>query len=92
MMCGIEEWNRQAANGHDSYGGNGQWSFRTNAEAIKKYWTACVERMRDEGFAVVHGPIPAAPFKTDGHTHSFLMSGNTRMVLLSSRRCLPFRT
>jgi glycosyl hydrolase family 115 (putative glucuronidase)/glycosyl hydrolase family 115 len=47
-MRGIEEWNRHAANGADPYGGNGVWSFRQNADAIKAYWRDGAERMRDE--------------------------------------------
>jgi hypothetical protein len=62
MMRGIEEWNRFAvpaqrdANGtitvpgSDPYGGTGEWSFRHNADALKKYWTAGIQRMVDEGF------------------------------------------
>lgn len=50
MMRGIEEWNRHAVPavrdedgnivkpGRDPYGGTGEWSFRRNAGAIKKYW------------------------------------------------------
>ena len=57
MMRGIEEWNRQAVPpapgrpGHDSYGGNGEWSFRTNRAAIEKYWADGIRRMVDEKFA-----------------------------------------
>ena len=62
MMRGIEEWNRHAvpavrdANGnittpgHDPYGGTGEWSFRYNSAAIKAYWRAGLQRMKDEGF------------------------------------------
>lgn len=62
MMRGIEEWNRHAVPavrdqdgrittpGHDPYGGTGEWSFRHNAEAIKKYWRAGIERMAEEDF------------------------------------------
>ncbi|MBX7554307.1 glycosyl hydrolase 115 family protein [Streptomyces sp. NPDC004232] len=62
MMRGIEEWNRFAvpaqrdANGtvtvpgSDPYGGTGEWSFRHNADALKKYWTAGIQRMVDEDF------------------------------------------
>ncbi|GAB2988133.1 glycosyl hydrolase 115 family protein [Amycolatopsis acidiphila] len=50
MMRGIEEWNRHATPGSDPYGGNGQWSFRTNADAIKKYWTEGIKRMTEEDF------------------------------------------
>ncbi len=50
MMRGIEEWNRHAANGTDPYGGNGEWSFRRNREAIIEYWREGARRMRDEGF------------------------------------------
>jgi glycosyl hydrolase family 115 (putative glucuronidase)/glycosyl hydrolase family 115 len=48
MMRGIEEWNRHAANGADPYGGNGVWSFRQNADAIKAYWRDGAQRMREE--------------------------------------------
>jgi len=62
MMRGIEEWNRHAVAavrdadgnivkpGHDPYGGTGEWSFRRNAEAIKAYWAAGIQRMVDEDF------------------------------------------
>ncbi|MFF2199068.1 glycosyl hydrolase 115 family protein [Streptomyces sp. NPDC058145] len=50
MMRGIEEWNRHATPGHDPYGGTGEWSYRRNAEAIRKYWRAGIQRMVDEGF------------------------------------------
>ena len=45
MMRGIEEWNRHAVNGTDPYGGNGMWSFRQNADAIKAYWRDGAQRM-----------------------------------------------
>jgi hypothetical protein len=48
MMRGIEEWNRHPAGGADPYGGNGVWSFRQNADAIKAYWRDGAQRMRDE--------------------------------------------
>jgi hypothetical protein len=48
MMRGIEEWNRHAVNGTDPYGGNGEWSFVRNADALKAYWRDGIERMRDE--------------------------------------------
>src|SRR3954447_15118910 len=50
MMRGIEEWNRHATGGHDPYGGTGAWSFRRNAEAIKRYWADGIRRMVDEDF------------------------------------------
>ena len=62
MMRGIEEWNRHATPavrdssgaivtpGHDPYGGTGEWSYRRNAEAIRAYWRAGVQRMVDQGF------------------------------------------
>ncbi|WP_062214054.1 glycosyl hydrolase 115 family protein [Streptomyces sp. NBRC 109706] len=62
MMRGIEEWNRHAVAaqrdengeivtpGSDPYGGTGEWSFRFNGEAIKRYWADGVRRMVDEGF------------------------------------------
>ncbi len=62
MMRGIEEWNRHAVPavrdssgavvtpGRDPYGGTGEWSFRRNAEAVKKYWRDGIRRMVDEDF------------------------------------------
>ncbi|MGW0807324.1 glycosyl hydrolase 115 family protein [Nonomuraea sp. NPDC002799] len=62
MMRGIEEWNRHAVAavrdargeivtpGHDPYGGTGEWSFRRNGEAIKKYWADGIRRMREQDF------------------------------------------
>ncbi|TDC20938.1 glycosyl hydrolase [Streptomyces sp. 8K308] len=62
MMRGIEEWNRHAVParrdaagnivtpGHDPYGGTGEWSFRRNGEAIRRYWADGVRRMVDEDF------------------------------------------
>ncbi|WP_217549161.1 glycosyl hydrolase 115 family protein [Streptomyces sp. GbtcB6] len=50
MMRGIEEWNRHAAGGTDPYGGTGEWSYLRNAEAIRAYWRAGIQRMADEGF------------------------------------------
>jgi hypothetical protein len=62
MMRGIEEWNRQAVPpvydrdghvvraGHDSYGGNGEWSFRTNRAAVERYWADGIRRMVDQKF------------------------------------------
>jgi hypothetical protein len=62
MMRGIEEWNRHATPaerdadgeitkpGSDPYGGTGEWSFRRNADAVKKYWRDGIERMVDEDF------------------------------------------
>lgn len=62
MMRGIEEWNRFAVPakrdaggdittpGSDPYGGTGEWSFRYNGEALKKYWTDGIRRMTDQGF------------------------------------------
>ncbi|GHH78489.1 hypothetical protein GCM10018793_29080 [Streptomyces sulfonofaciens] len=62
MMRGIEEWNRHAVPavrdkdgtittpGHDPYGGTGEWSFRNNADAIRKYWRDGIRRMVDQGF------------------------------------------
>jgi hypothetical protein len=49
MMRGIEEWNRRQGP-PDAYGGNGQWSFRRNREAIEAYFRDGAERMRDQGF------------------------------------------
>jgi glycosyl hydrolase family 115 (putative glucuronidase)/glycosyl hydrolase family 115 len=48
MMRGIEEWNRHASNGTDPYGGNGEWSFVRNADALKAYWRDGIQRMRDQ--------------------------------------------
>ncbi|MEV4017459.1 glycosyl hydrolase 115 family protein [Nonomuraea angiospora] len=62
MMRGIEEWNRHAVAavrdsqgnivtpGRDPYGGTGEWSFRRNGEAIKKYWADGIRRMKEQGF------------------------------------------
>ncbi|MFG2085467.1 glycosyl hydrolase 115 family protein [Spirillospora sp. NPDC048824] len=62
MMRGIEEWNRHAVPaerdedgnitkpGHDPYGGTGEWSFRRNSEAVKKYWRDGIERMVEDDF------------------------------------------
>ena len=62
MMRGIEEWNRHAVAavrdpagnittpGHDPYGGTGEWSFRNNADAIKKYWADGIKRMVNQDF------------------------------------------
>ncbi|MGW5665548.1 glycosyl hydrolase 115 family protein [Streptomyces sp. NPDC003758] len=62
MMRGIEEWNRHATPavrdssgaivtpGHDPYGGTGEWSYRRNADAVKAYWRAGIQRMVDQGF------------------------------------------
>ncbi|GGP77243.1 glycosyl hydrolase 115 family protein [Saccharothrix coeruleofusca] len=51
MMRGIEEWNRHAQpDVGDPYGGNGNWSFRRNADAIKQYWADGIKRMREEDF------------------------------------------
>ncbi|HET6531397.1 MAG TPA: glycosyl hydrolase 115 family protein [Actinoplanes sp.] len=50
MMRGIEEWNRHAGNGTDPYGGNGEWSFRRNREAIIQYWRDGARRMKEQGF------------------------------------------
>jgi hypothetical protein len=50
MMRGIEEWNRHASAGSDPYGGNGEWSYLRNADAIKAYWRDGIQRMVDQGF------------------------------------------
>ncbi|UCM91152.1 glycosyl hydrolase 115 family protein [Streptomyces marincola] len=62
MMRGIEEWNRHAVPavrdgngaivtpGSDPYGGTGEWSFRRNGEAIKRYWADGIRRMTEEDF------------------------------------------
>jgi hypothetical protein len=62
MMRGIEEWNRHAVAavrdsagnivtpGRDPYGGTGEWSFRRNGEAIKKYWADGIRRMKEQDF------------------------------------------
>jgi len=60
MLRGIEEWNRFAkpavrdssgniiTPGNDPYGGTGEWSFRYNSGALKKYWTFGIQRMVDQ--------------------------------------------
>jgi len=56
MMRGIEEWNRDVQNDAsgnpmaDSYGGNGEWSYRTNQAAVESYWRDGIHRMVSEGF------------------------------------------
>jgi endo-1,4-beta-D-glucanase Y len=62
MMRGIEEWKRHLidtakdAKGNyikpqkDPYGGNGEWRFSKNPEALKAYWTKGIKRMVDENF------------------------------------------
>jgi hypothetical protein len=50
MMRGIEEWNRHAKPGSDPYGGTGEWSYVRNADALKAYWRAGIQRMVDQGF------------------------------------------
>ncbi len=62
MMRGIEEWNirvdpttRDSSNvvkhyGTDPWGGNGEWSFARNPEALKKYWQEGIQRMATIGF------------------------------------------
>jgi hypothetical protein len=56
MMRGIEEWNRGVTNDadgnpiSDAYGGNGEWSYLTNKEAVTAYWKDGIERMVEEGF------------------------------------------
>ena len=34
--------------GSDPYGGNGQWSFRSNGAAVQAYWREGIQRMVDE--------------------------------------------
>ncbi|GHF62285.1 hypothetical protein FHX82_002902 [Amycolatopsis bartoniae] len=46
MMRGIEEWNRHPY----AYGGNGEWSFVRNRDAIERYWADGIRRMTDEDF------------------------------------------
>ena len=48
MMRGIEEWNRHAVNGTDPYGGNGNWSFRTNRDAVTAYFRDGAERIKEQ--------------------------------------------
>jgi hypothetical protein len=48
MMRGIEEWNRHATGGTDPYGGNGNWSFRTNRDAVTKYFRDGAKRIKDQ--------------------------------------------
>ncbi|GAB1819529.1 glycosyl hydrolase 115 family protein [Herbidospora sp. RD11066] len=51
MMRGIEEWNRHAVAGtSDPYGGNGDWSFRRNRNAVTEYWRDGIQRMKTENF------------------------------------------
>ncbi|MFB7897125.1 glycosyl hydrolase 115 family protein [Streptomyces xiamenensis] len=50
MMRGIEEWNRHAGGGTDPYGGNGEWSYRRNREAVERYWADGIRRMKEEDF------------------------------------------
>ncbi|MFW6693008.1 glycosyl hydrolase 115 family protein [Streptomyces sp. MAR4 CNX-425] len=62
MMRGIEEWNRHAVpaerdedgnivtEGHDPYGGTGEWSFVRNEDAIRAYWRDGIRRMAADGF------------------------------------------
>lgn len=72
MMRGIEEWNRHASEGSsDPYGGNGEWSYRTNAEALEAYWREGIQRMVDEDFEGVvtigmRGPGDVALPPADG--------------------------
>jgi hypothetical protein len=48
MMRGIEEWNRHAVNGTDPYGGNGNWSFRTNRDAVTAYFRDGAKRVKEQ--------------------------------------------
>lgn len=56
MMRGIEEWNRHVVKDSagnisgDPYGGNGQWRYSVNADALKAYWRDGIQRMVDEDF------------------------------------------
>ncbi|NLW48513.1 MAG: glycosyl hydrolase [Firmicutes bacterium] len=56
MMRGIEEWNRHVirdSSGNivgDPFGGNGQWRYSMNADALKAYWREGIQRMVDEDF------------------------------------------
>jgi hypothetical protein len=48
MMRGIEEWNRHAQGGSDPYGGNGEWSFVRNREAVTEYFRDGIRRMEEQ--------------------------------------------
>ena len=50
MMRGIEEWNRHVDGESDPYGGNGEWSYRTNKDAVEAFWRDGIERMVEEDF------------------------------------------
>ncbi len=71
MMRGIEEWNRHATDGSDPYGGNGEWSYRTNPDALETYWQEGIQRMVDEDFEGIvtvgmRGPGDVALAPEDG--------------------------
>lgn len=64
MGRGIEEWNQQASRTHDNagnvvaagtdaWGGNGDWSFVRNPEALKAYWREGIQRIKDKGIDAV---------------------------------------
>lgn len=56
MMRGIEEWNRHVikdSSGNivaDPYGGNGQWRYSVNSDALRAYWRDGIQRMVDQDF------------------------------------------
>jgi hypothetical protein len=45
MMRGIEEWNRHPR----AYGGNGEWRFSTNRDAVVAYMRDGIVRMKEQG-------------------------------------------
>ncbi|WP_437728334.1 glycosyl hydrolase 115 family protein [Sorangium sp. So ce861] len=54
MMRAQDEWDRYGQSG-GRYGGNGQWNFDKNTEALKKYWTDSIQRMKDYESVVTVG-------------------------------------
>lgn len=77
MMRGIEEWVRGVTNDSsgepisDPYGGNGEWSYRTNQDAVEAYWRDGIQRMVEEDFEGIitigmRGPGDVALPATDG--------------------------
>ena len=92
MMRGIEEWNRgviKDADGNpisDDYGGNGEWSYRTNKDALEAYWRDGVERMVKGDFEGVvtigmRGPGDIALSPEDGITLVDEFIGSQRSII-----------
>ncbi|WP_437819818.1 glycosyl hydrolase 115 family protein [Sorangium sp. So ce1078] len=54
MMRAQDEWDRYGQSG-GRYGGNGEWNFDRNTEALKKYWTDSIKRMKDHESVVTVG-------------------------------------